>query len=236
MMVDQAVSHYMRDRIKFWLLGITVLVLIQKIPNFWMRSVGVTLVAFGFFFLTKHLLADRHRLLKVATQDELTGLGNFRAFQDRMRIETQRSLRKDSPLTLILIDLDRFKKYNDTFGHRRGNELLHLSGITFREAVRGGDEVYRFGGDEFAVVLPEADLEDARKVAIRIRQAFQRLDSHEFVTISMGMAEFQGESMEEFFDRVDNLLYSVKLQGGDSCKIGSTAGFFGQKISIIEAV
>ncbi|MFZ3373445.1 MAG: GGDEF domain-containing protein [Desulfitobacteriaceae bacterium] len=224
-MLNKLGSYNLRARLKFWLLGITVVVLMQGISGFWLRTGGVTVVVLGFFLLTEQLLADRRRLLKVVTQDELTGLGNFRAYQERMRIETQRFLRKDSELTLILIDLDQFKKYNDSFGHRRGNELLHLCGITFREAVRLGDEVYRFGGDEFAVLLPETDLEDARKVAVRIRQAFQRLDIRECVTISMGMAAYRGESLEEFFDRVDNLLYTVKLQGGDCCQIDSTAGY-----------
>jgi diguanylate cyclase (GGDEF) domain len=235
-MVDKFVSYNLRNRIIFWFLGFAFIILILGISNFWLRAGGVTLVVFGVCFLTEHLITDRRRLLGAITLDELTGLGNFRAFQTKLRKEANKFSRKKSPFTLILIDLDKFKKYNDTFGHRRGNELLRMCGHIFLESVRREDEVYRFGGDEFAVLLPDTNLDNAQKVAVRIRQAFHNLDIRECVTLSMGIATYQGESIEEYFDKVDNLLYTVKFEGGDCYLNDSSLGHFGKMVSIINPV
>ena len=195
-----------------------ILILIQGITNLWLRAVGVTLIASGLFLVIHRLAVERRKLLNVATLDDLTRLGNYRAYQERIQYETLRAQRKYGPLTLILIDLDQFKKYNDSFGHRRGNELLYSTGQVFKNAIRSIDGVYRFGGDEFAIILPETDLEEARHVVNRIRKSFESLPNRSTVTLSMGMASYGEEPAQEFFDRVDHLLYDVKAKGGNCCQ------------------
>lgn len=204
---------------------ITIIVLLQGITNYWLRIAGMLLVAVGSILLITRLAYDRRKLLELATLDELTGLGNFKAYKERIRCESQRALRKQSPLALILVDLDRFKNFNDTYGHRAGNELLHSAGQVFREAVRSMDGIYRFGGDEFAFVLPETNYEDAQLIAKRIRQSFERIPNRGKVTLSMGMAIYRDEPIERFFDRVDHLLYTVKANGGNCCLIESSGNF-----------
>lgn len=220
-MFNRSMLTHMRFKLRPFLFGIgciLILILLQGITNYWLRTAGVILIAVSFMLVINRLAHDRRRLLKLVTHDELTGLGNFRAYQERIRCESKRALRRHTPLTLILVDLDKFKNYNDSYGHRAGNELLHSVGQIFREAVRTMDGVYRFGGDEFAFVLPETNYEEARYVAKRIRLLFEALPNRGKVTLSMGLAVYKDEPLEEFFDRVDHLLYDVKANGGNCCQ------------------
>lgn len=219
-MYDNSSLKDRRLNIRPWLSGtiITViLILIQSISFLWLRVVLVTIVTIGLFLVIQKLSLERRKLLSVVTLDDLTKIGNYKAFQERLRLETQRAQRKHEPLTLILIDLDRFKNYNDSLGHRLGNELLYSAGQVFQGAVRSIDGVYRFGGDEFAIILTETDLEAARSIVKRIQHLFERLPNRAEVTLSMGMAMYREESVYEFFDRADRFLYNVKTNGGNGC-------------------
>lgn len=201
------------------LIGLVFLVLLQAVLSHWLRIIGTVFIAVGTFFVITRFMSEHRQLVNAATRDELTGLDNFRAYKERIHLETERAVRQCSSLTLILIDLDKFKNYNDTFGHRQGNELLRLCGRVMREGVRSTDGIYRFGGDEFAIILPDTEVRDAQMIAERISQAFDRLNIQGQVTLSIGLAEFYAgeETPEEFFDRVDNLLYNVKTHGGNGC-------------------
>ena len=206
--------------IRPWLSGIlatVAVILIQGITLLWLRVAGVILIAIGLFLGIQKLVVDRQRLLSIITLDDLTGIGNFRGYQERIRLETQRAQRNHDPLTLILIDLDQFKIFNDSHGHRLGNELLCSAGQIFQSAVRSIDGVYRFGGDEFAIVLPDTNLEEARHIVKRVQHSFEKLPNRAGVTLSMGMAIYREEPLREFFDRVDQLLYDVKASGGNGC-------------------
>lgn len=227
-MFDKSTRMNTKHKLRLWLSGIIVivaLILIQEITYLWLRVLGVTTIATGLFLVIQRLAVERQKLLSVATRDELTRLCNYRAYQKRMRYETQRAQRKHDPFTLILIDLDHFKNYNDAHGHRCGNELLYSAGQVFQNAVRSIDGVFRFGGDEFAIVLPETDLESARQIAKRIRHSFECLPNRAEVTLSMGMAVYREEPLREFFDRVDHLLYDVKANGGNGCQSEMSGGF-----------
>lgn len=219
-MFNRSTLKHKKFKLRRFLFGISsllIIILLQSINNYWLRTAGVILIMVGFIVVINRLSHDRRRLLQLVTLDELTGLGNFKAFQDRIRCETQRSIRRRNPLALILVDLDKFKNYNDTYGHRAGNELLHSAGQVFQKAVRTMDGVYRFGGDEFAFVLPETKEDEAYYVAKRIRLLFEALPNRGTVTLSMGMAIYKDESLDNFFDRVDHLLYAVKAKGGNCC-------------------
>lgn len=218
-------------RFYFCLPGMVLLILLQGVSNIWLRTAGVTVLALVFLALLEGLMHDHRRLLRAANMDDLTGLGNYRAFKERIFLEVEMSKRRQTPLTLLLIDLDRFKGYNDAYGHQQGNKLLRASGQVLIETVRVTDGVYRFGGDEFAVVFPDTTLADAGMVADRIASAFARLNGRGSVTLSMGMAGYHGESMEEFFERVDSVLYDAKMQGGDSCQFEQEEKLTGTKVS-----
>lgn len=233
-MFGKFIIKNLQSKIRPWLSGIIVtliLILIQGINYLWLRAAAVTVIAVGLFLVIYKLAGERRRLLSVATIDELTGIGNYRSYQERIRLETQRSLRKHSPLTLILVDLDHFKKYNDSHGHRAGNALLYSAAQIFKSSVRSIDGVYRFGGDEFAIILPETGLEEARYVVKRIRQSFGNLPNRAGVTMSMGVSVYREEPLQEFFDRVDQLLYEVKAKGGNGCHFDLSGGYGREDVS-----
>lgn len=108
---------------------------------------------------------------------------------------------------------------------------MYSAGQIFQGAVRSIDGVYRYGGDEFAIVLPETDLEAARYIVKRIRYSFACLPNRAEVTLSVGMALYREEPLQEFFDRVDHVLYDVKAHGGNGCQSELSAGFASKVIS-----
>lgn len=205
-----------------WLVAILIIVVSSSHSNTIVRIAVATLVGLWLLSSAWRLEAECQKLRRAVSIDELTGLGNFRAFQERLRIEVERSRRTGTSLVLVLIDLDQFKSYNDNYGHRRGNEFLRVCGQLFTDSVRTADGVYRFGGDEFAIVLPGTELEEARRVVTRVRNEFAKLELREMVTLSIGIAAYQQETPDQFFDRVDSLLYDVKSRGGDCCRTETT--------------
>lgn len=230
-MYDKATLKKTPPKIRSWLSRIIVimtLILIQGITHLWVRVAATTLIAIGLFVVIHRLAEQRRKLLRIIICDELTGLGNFRAYQERMRLETQRAQRNHTSLCLILIDLDHFKVYNDSYGHRSGNELLYSVGRVFQGAVRSIDGVYRFGGDEFAIILPETDLEQVKHVVKRIQDSFKSLPDRAAVTLSMGMAIYREEPVREFFEHVDHLLYEVKAKGGNGCQADLRTSYTGK--------
>ncbi len=161
------------------------------------------------------LEAANRQLASQATTDGMTGLANHRAFQEEMQRQTARSERSAAPLSLLLLDVDKFKQYNDTFGHPAGDEVLRTVANLLASQVRDGDLPARYGGEEFAVVLPETDAETARQIAERIRAA---VESHPFpnrtVTVSIGVAQrFQTETPNATIQRADVALYEAKSAG-----------------------
>jgi diguanylate cyclase (GGDEF)-like protein len=114
------------------------------------------------------------KLETLAIEDGLTGLANRRRFDERLREEWGRAYRERSSLALLMIDLDHFKAFNDTYGHQAGDECLHaFAGILADEARRGGDLVARYGGEEFALLLPNTGAEGCARAGERIRRALR---------------------------------------------------------------
>ena len=167
-------------------------------------------------------------LAELVSTDALTGLYNFRHFKTVLQAEMDRSKRSGIPTTLVMVDLDYFKKINDTYGHEVGNlALKHVAGIIKNE-VRTTDCVCRYGGEEFAMIFPETHLNLAVKVADRIRETIAsspvRHDKSEFsVTASMGASVYMKTSIidiDSFVDSVDKFLYEAKQSGRNcSCHI-----------------
>ena len=161
---------------------------------------------------------------RLAVTDDLTGLKNRRGFFDLARREMERAQRTHRPVTALMLDLDGFKRINDTFGHAVGDEVLRHLGDRCRRAVRDIDLVGRYGGEEFCVLLPETDLKTALEVAERIRssiadQPFDTAAGPLAIRISIGLAlagEDGGETVETLLDRADTAMYYVKQEGGNA--------------------
>lgn len=157
-----------------------------------------------------------HRLM---TFDALTGAHNKRFFHEAFEREVSRCVRYHRGLSLILLDIDHFKRVNDTHGHIIGDAVLrHLSAIVM-EHIRRDDIFARVGGEEFAIVLPETELEDACKVAAKVRELVETtpaaVDTASFpVTVSLGVASYaNGDTAESLYVRTDAALYKAKQSG-----------------------
>jgi diguanylate cyclase (GGDEF)-like protein len=155
--------------------------------------------------------------------DELTGLHNRRFFERELKREAEGVRRFGRKLSLVLIDVDHFKPYNDTFGHRAGDDALRLvAGHLADAAPRRLDAVARYGGEEFIVLLPETDIDGARLVAERIRQSIEASsDFRRPLTISAGIAVMQGEDcdVEALVERADKALYKAKRDGRNCVRV-----------------
>lgn len=157
----------------------------------------------------------------LAYQDTLTGLVNRRGFDKAMELEMARSLKEKDPLSLILIDVDQFKSFNDNYGHQAGDECLQKVAQTLQESMcRPADIVARYGGEEFAIVLPNTTAQQAVAVAKRVNEKFAQLSyPHEystvskFVTVSGGIAQFAGQSAADLVIAADKRLYEAKEAG-----------------------
>ncbi|MDX1589705.1 MAG: GGDEF domain-containing protein [Oleiphilaceae bacterium] len=157
--------------------------------------------------------------ISASLTDSMTGLGNNRSLQQTLQKEIDLASRHQTPLTVILCDLDHFKAINDTYGHVFGDEVLARVGELLPEYVRGSDQCFRYGGEEFAVVLPHTDAKAARRVAERIREAIRgtRLMSDGkavSITTSLGIASLQlGDSPGDLIRAADMALYEAKRGG-----------------------
>jgi len=155
--------------------------------------------------------------------DELTQVHNRRYFDRAMQREVNRARRHEEPLSLFLFDIDDFKSYNDSFGHREGDDLLRRVGRLLLATFRSEDVPCRYGGEEFVVILPETDAAHAHLVAERFRETIARLDGPRKATISGGIAEFPVHGVEPgaLFLQADRTMYRAKAEGKDRILIAS---------------
>jgi diguanylate cyclase (GGDEF)-like protein len=159
-----------------------------------------------------------------ARTDELTSLPNFRAFRERIDLEIERAERYPERFGILILDLDRFKKYNDTYGHLAGNDALQRVARAIREAVRVVDFPARYGGEEFAVILPQLDAPALAAIAERIRASIEAMPAPAggaSVTVSIGAAMYpdDGTTPDALFRAADERLYAAK-EGGRNRVVG----------------
>ncbi|MDT6941941.1 PleD family two-component system response regulator [Brucella pseudogrignonensis] len=164
-----------------------------------------------------------HRTITMAVTDSLTGLHNRRYLDTHMPVLLTRATGRERPLTVIMIDFDHFKRVNDQYGHDGGDDVLREFAARLRKKIRGMDVMCRYGGEEFAIVLPDTDLANAAAVAERIRDAVSEEPfllfggKHQIsMTISIGIASLRlmgGDTVEALFARTDAALYEAKKKG-----------------------
>jgi diguanylate cyclase (GGDEF)-like protein len=195
----------------------------QMLP--WGLAFAVISAISGLFFgsnrkMTYALKESEQRFRKLSITDDLTGIYNSRYFLKRLQDEIERADRYGHPLSLLILDLDNFKKYNDTYGHVVGDEVLAKTGEILLKSLRKTDSAYRYGGEEFAVILPETGGNQAVHFAERIREGFEkhafliRQDGSLSVTASIGIAQYkQGEEISAFIKQADENMYTAKKQG-----------------------
>jgi diguanylate cyclase (GGDEF)-like protein len=173
-------------------------------------------VAVGVVLLVRRLHASNEALWSLARRDELTGVGNYRALHERLAAEIARHDRHGREFALVLLDLDGFKQVNERYGHLEGDRLLAEIGGSLRKEVRGEDSVFRQGGDEFAVIVPEVNAEEAGEVAKRLRGrvAERGFGSDEVrpLTAATGFAMYpsDGRTVDELLGVADADLFAAK--------------------------
>ncbi len=165
----------------------------------------------------------REALKDQSIRDPLTGLYNRRFMQESLERELLRARRTNRPFTVMFIDIDHFKRFNDSFGHDAGDLVLQVFAKALTSHFRGGDIICRYGGEEFALVLPDSSLKDAERRANDLRVEVKKLSINhrttvlEPITFSVGLAAFpeHGSTIEELFRVADKCLYDSKTQGRD---------------------
>lgn len=159
---------------------------------------------------------------KSARTDSLTGLSNRRGLDEQMKVAQIRAMETGKPLSIMLVDIDHFKRFNDTYGHQIGDQVLRLVSGVFKEQLREDDFPARYGGEEMIGVLENTKLETARAIAERVRNKIserkmtKRSTGEELgkLSVSIGVAEFQpGESVGDLIERADRALYQAKRTG-----------------------
>ncbi|MCG2777356.1 MAG: diguanylate cyclase [Desulfobacterales bacterium] len=171
--------------------------------------------------LKREMKEAQKKIAEMSTRDELTGLYNRRYFVETLEREIASAKRYGTDLVLCMADLDHFKEINDTYGHPAGDMVLSEIGSMLKECIRQSDLVCRYGGEEFAVILPNTDAEKARAVSERFRNRvakhdFKHKSSHFGITVSIGVALYNNEvdkSPMEFVEMADRALYQAKEAG-----------------------
>ncbi|MEK9826545.1 MAG: diguanylate cyclase [Methylotenera sp.] len=155
-------------------------------------------------------------LKDMSSKDAMNGLINRRSGEQLLKQHTADYAVSKNPLCLIMLDIDNFKKINDTYGHGRGDEILKSSSLLIKSRARNSDNVIRWGGEEFLILLPNTQLAAAIEFAERIRNSIESEADHEAgkITASLGVAQLEnGESSASLLSRADKALYKAKLQG-----------------------
>ena len=170
-------------------------------------------------------------LAALACQDPLSGLSNRRHFDETLQAEWDRTQRNQSPLAVLFIDVDYFKRYNDTYGHAAGDRcLVAVSNALTTCLLRPADLAARYGGEEFVILLPETDLAGAKEVAERVLSRIDALllphaasEVSPYVTVSIGMAvrEAATDTPAQLLDRADQALYAAKQSGRHCLRMAS---------------
>jgi diguanylate cyclase (GGDEF)-like protein len=184
-----------------------------------------------FNYMSGSIQREQRRLVEKATTDEMTGIFNFRYFQDAIEKEFEKASRFNHNLSFIIMDVDFFKHYNDTNGHQAGDQVLKTIAGVLKNSCRDRDIPARYGGEEFVVVLPGTPLEPAVKVAERIRKAvedtpmiYQENQPNKNLTISIGVSNYplNASTVKDLIELGDQALYEAKTSGKNKVIVAKT--------------
>ena len=174
--------------------------------------------------------ADQEELERLANFDSLTGLENRRAILRRLEDQIKHASRYKEELSVIMLDIDHFKKVNDHYGHLTGDDVLEKVGTVVRQSIRDTDTAGRYGGEEFIIILPKTDLSTALYVAERIREAIEAAEMKApegdvfTITVSQGLSSYEpGEDEQCLISRADGALYRAKESGRN--RVETSSGF-----------
>jgi diguanylate cyclase (GGDEF)-like protein len=173
-------------------------------------------LSYGLYTQRTITLYEKVKLLSVT--DELTSLHNRRYFLQKLREEIERAWRYSRQISLLLIDIDNFKQYNDTYGHQQGDDVLRRFSNRLKKIVRENDTVARLGGEEFVIIMPEANNDMAFNLAERLRldvANYPPRDANGKFTISIGVAGFPSDAQDtnKLLRKADSALYEAKRKG-----------------------
>ncbi len=175
---------------------------------------------------------DLERVKREAMTDGLTGIANRKAFDERIDQMRKRADSGEFGFTLLLLDIDHFKSFNDNFGHQVGDQVLRLVAKTLTDGIKGRDTAARYGGEEFAIILPASDVKagvivgDNLRKALEMKEIVNRANGEALgrITMSVGVAEYlPGESIEDLIDRADGALYTAKHNGRNQVAAASAS-------------
>ena len=198
----------------------------MRFENLWLELIYpliFSIVAFTLAYIVKYLIKSRdfEQQYMLATTDGLTELYNHRYFQEQIRMQVEQSKRYSNNFSLIIIDIDFFKKFNDTFGHQSGDAVLRQVAQTLKKNVRATDIVCRYGGEEMSIILPNTTKDEAfataQKICNRVAEKTFKLtgNNETHVTISLGVSTFpfDGDTAPKIIEAADKKLYNAKNNG-----------------------
>jgi diguanylate cyclase (GGDEF)-like protein len=215
-----------RDAILITLVTVAFLVpsLLGDVDSYSTTTILITIIVMSSFAFAFSLITNRQReqLIQLATKDPLTGAGNRRRLDSKLNDVVNSYKRTGTTASMLLLDLDHFKKVNDMHGHAVGDQILKRVTEIVNLRIRVTDSLYRIGGEEFVVVLDGQDIDRAARLAEQLRTLIQanELVPDQPVTISLGVAELNDdESAEDWLHRADEALYRAKRAGRNTTKL-----------------
>jgi diguanylate cyclase (GGDEF)-like protein len=196
----------------------------------WLALAGLSLAGLIIIAITARLARSRTRLLELTRElerlariDSLTSVSNRRDLEERLAAAACAANRNGSPMSVLLVDIDRFKCVNDTLGHQRGDEVLIATASAMHASLRANDVIGRWGGEEFLAILPDTDLEGAAVVAERLRQRVRTTVAagDRPVTVTIGVAGLDERGVSALVARADTALYAGKAAGRDTVEVSA---------------